>query len=632
MDKISVGIIAHVDAGKTTLSEAMLYLGGTIRRKGRVDSKDAFLDTFSIEKQRGITVFSKCARIDCDNKQIILVDTPGHVDFSAEAERTLTALDAAILVISGAASISAHSIELWKLLRRNNIPTFIFINKSDLAGFDKDSIMSELVSQSDCMVDFTKPVDEMSEDIAACDEELMNLYFDTGKIPKDALSRTIMRGGLFPCFSGSALNLEGVQELLDAISEYVRVPEVEGNECKGVLYKIAHDEKNNRLSYIKITNGTLKAKSMIDGEKINEIRLYNGDKYVNVQEVERGDICAVTGLSVAREGRICAGRLATADEYFFKPVLSYCVSYPEGIDPHRMLDIMKVIEDEQPECRVEFHESTGEIGIMLMGEIQTEILANLIAARYGIEVTMTDPRIAYKETISGAVNGHGHYEPLKHYADVRLRIEGGEPGSGVITGSELSEDELDRNWQRLILTHLNERAHAGVLTGSPLTDVKITLVGGRAHLKHTEGGDFREATYRAVRQGLMQAESHLLEPYYEYVLTVPDSAVGRAIGDIENMCGTYSVEAGSNGMTRLRGKSPVATMNGYSVSVASYTSGAGRLELAVSGYEKCHNEEETVAASGYNPEADTDNPVHSIYCSHGAGHVVRWDEMITVDS
>ena len=617
MQKITIGILAHVDAGKTTLSEALMFTGGAIRRQGRVDTKDAFLDTFMVEKQRGITVFSKCARIDVADgeKQIILIDTPGHVDFCAEAERTIAILDAAILVINGSDGVCAHTKDLWKLLRENHVPTFVFVNKTDMAGFDKAKTARQMSMQlADAIVDCSRPIEETAEDLASCDEDMMNAYLENGCISDALLSQKIMEEAAFPCYYGSALNNEGVSSLLDAIVMYV---DCRLKDADSVRYKISYDDKGNRLTHIRVGKAGLEAKSILFGEKINEIRMYNGAKYETIKNAQPGDICAITGLTTSLE-------IANAH---FKPVLSYAVCYPDGTDPHKMLDIMKKIEDEQPECSVRFRESTGDIEIMLMGEIQTEILTHLVSERYGVKVTFANPRIAYKETISGSVTGIGHYEPLKHFADVRLRIESLKRGSGVVTQSEVSEDVLDRNWQRLILTHLNEKEHIGVLTGSPITDVKITLTDGKAHLKHTEGGDFRKATYRAVRQGLMKAESHLLEPYYEYRLTIPDNCVGRAINDIQGMCGTYEVEAGSDGTTSIMGRVPVATMNGYALTVASYTSGKGILELSITGYEDCHNEAEIIEQVGYDPEADTDNPVHSIFCSHGAGHVVRWDEL-----
>lgn len=639
MRKISIGILAHVDAGKTTLSEALMYNGGAIRRQGRVDGSDTFLDTMAIEKQRGITVFSKCARINVDeDKQIILVDTPGHIDFSAEAERTLEVLDAAILVIGGMDGVAVHAKDLWKLLRQSAVPVYIFINKTDIAGFDKDYVMDEIRRElSADAIDFSKETGELLEDIASVDEELMNCYLEKGQIPKEVLSEKIMDGTVIPCFFGSALQNVGVDGLLDAIVKYTDNKNVsQGSDFCGTVYKISYDDKGNRLTHLKVNSGVLKAKGLVNKEKVNEIRLLNGAKYESVQEAAAGEICAVTGLYNTHAGmKVCSGDEAMNTEMkatnirkrHFKPVLSYALIYPDDTDPYHMLDIMHRIEDEQPECSVSFRESTKEIEVMLMGEIQTEIMTSLIKERYQIEVTFAKPKIAYKETVIGESIGIGHYEPLRHFADVRLRISELVPGSGIEADSELSEDILDRNWQRLILTHIKEKEHIGVLTGSPITDVKITLIDGKAHLKHTEGGDFREATYRAVRQGLMRAKNRLLEPYYDYVLTVPDSCVGRAISDLERMCGTYAVEAGSNGMTRLCGKVPVATMNGYSIDVASYTSGKGRLEQTVSSYEPCHNEEEVIADMAYDPEADTENPVHSVFCSHGAGHVVRWDEL-----
>lgn len=629
MKKITVGILAHVDAGKTTLSEALLFNGGVIRKQGRVDDKNAFLDTNALEKQRGITIFSKCARINLEDRdvQIILVDTPGHVDFAAETERALSVLDVAVLVINGTDGVGGHVRQLWGLLRENNIPTIVFVNKIDIQGFDKDKCLENIKKDlSDNIIDFSLQEDELFDSIATCDEELMDEYIENGQIADKLIASKVMQGVVYPCLLGSALRNEGVKELLDFIAKNCSdVHKCEGEELGAIVYKISHDEKGTRLTNVRVISGSIKVKSNVGEEKINEIRLYNGGKYENVLIVSAGDICALTGLNNTKASDIL-GKVPRVIKCESVPVMSYGVSHPSEKDVTKMLGIMRLLEDELPEIAVVYKESLGQIQVSLMGEIQTEILRELILERCGIEVEFINPRIVYKETIADSVNGAGHYEPLRHYADVRLRLEPMPRGAGMSYESKVSTDELDKNWQRLILTHMAEREHVGVLTGSAICDVKLVLAGGKAHLKHTEGGDFREATYRAIRQGLMRAESILLEPYYEYRLTLDSESVGRAIHDIESMHGLYEINTLNDGRTLIVGKAPVATMNGYVSTVASYTHGNGILELKVLGYEKCHNSGEIISEYGYNPEADIDNPVDSVFCSHGAGHTVKWND------
>ena len=630
MKKLVMGILAHVDAGKTTLSESMLYLSGKIRKLGRVDNKDAFLDTYELEKSRGITIFSKQAIFGIEDWEISLLDTPGHVDFSAEMERTLQVLDYAILVISGADGIQGHTKTLWRLLEIYQIPVFIFINKMDQNGTDKNKLMHEIMKQLSnsclCFDAEDKAKEGFHEALAMMDESMMEAFIENGKISDDQIRRAIQERSVFPCFFGSALKLQGVEAFMKGISDYA-MPVMYPESFGAKVYKISRDEQGTRLTHLKVTGGALKVKDALScgewEEKINQIRIYSGLKYEAVSELPAGSICAVTGLSLSKPGDgLGAERSSTGP--ILEPVLSYALILPEGIDPKMMLPKLRQIEEEEPELKIVWDERHQEIQVQIMGEVQIEILQSIIQNRFDVYVTFGTGRIVYKETISGIVEGVGHFEPLRHYAEVHVLIEPGEPGSGVEIDSDLSEDELARNWQRLILSHLNEKQHRGVLTGSEITDVKITLVGGRAHNKHTEGGDFREATYRAVRQGLMEAESVLLEPYYAYQLELPEKMVGRAMTDIEKMSGISEVSHTDGQMALIVGRAPVATMKNYQKEVIAYTRGHGRLSTQFGGYGPCHNAEEVIQSIGYTPEYDVENTADSVFCTQGTGTIVPW--------
>ena len=637
MKKLVIGILAHVDAGKTTLSESMLYLCGKIRKLGRVDNQDAYLDTYALEKARGITIFSKQAIFEMDDMCVTLLDTPGHVDFSAEMERTLQVLDYAILVVSGAGGVQGHTKTLWRLLQIYQIPTFIFVNKMDQNGTNPISLMEELKKQlhGNC-IDFGNiGTESFLEEVAMCDEHLMEMYLENGEIEEDVIIDAIRNQKVFPCFFGSALKLEGVEPFLKALQQYTKMPTYK--EAFGAkVFKIGRDDQGNRLTYMKITGGTLKVKSLLTGqstkgiegintweEKVNQIRLYSGQKFEAVSEVDAGTICAVTGLSETRPGEglgIEQGSIAP----ILEPVLSYQMILPVGCDPKVMLPKLRQIEEEEPELHIVWDEQLQEIQAQIMGEVQIEILQSLIKERFDVEVTFGSGTILYKETIKNIVEGVGHFEPLRHYAEVHVLIEPGEAGSGVIFKTKCSEDVLEKNWQRLILTHLQEKPHKGVLTGSAITDVVITLVAGRAHKKHTEGGDFREATYRAVRQGLMEAESILLEPYYAFQLELPEKMVGRAMTDIEKMHGSCEMTQTDGEMALLTGSAPVVTMRNYQKEVIAYTKGHGRLFCSLKGYAPCHNAEEVIDRIGYDPERDIQNPTGSVFCAHGSGFLVDW--------
>ena len=627
MGKIVVGILAHVDAGKTTLSEGMLYTSGAIRTMGRVDNRDAFLDTYALERERGITIFSKQAVFPLGTTQVTLLDTPGHVDFSPEMERTLQVLDYAILVISGADGVQGHTRTLWNLLRRYEIPTFVFVNKMDQKGTDAEVLLQELknVLEEGC-VDFSAKRDvHFYEEAAVCSEDALEEFLETGRLKKETLQELFLERQLFPCFFGSALRLEGVKEFLEQMQELIKVPAYP--ETFGAkVFKIARDEAGNRLTYLKITGGSLKVKAVIEGQKVNQIRIYSGEKYEAVNEVEAGSICAVTGLSDTYPGE---GLGAEQGTYLpvLEPVLNYQVIPTEGDDPILLLPKLRELEEEEPQLHIVWEEALQEIHVQLMGEVQLEVLKTLIYERFGAEVEFGQGNILYKETIQNTVEGVGHFEPLRHYAEVHLLLEPGEPGSGVQCMSVCSEDLLDRNWQRLILTHLMETEHRGVLTGAPITDIRITLVSGKAHLKHTEGGDFRQAVYRAVRQGLKQADSVLLEPYYEYRLELPSENVGRAMTDIERMHGTFGLPQTEADRTILTGMAPVSTMRDYQKEVHAYTRGNGTLQCTLKGYAPCHNTEEVLAATGYDSERDTLHPTGSVFCAHGAGFLVPWYEV-----
>lgn len=630
MENIVMGILAHVDAGKTTLSEGMLYLSGTVRKLGRVDHKDAFLDTYSLERDRGITIFSKQAVFSLGNRRINLLDTPGHVDFSAEMERTLQVLDYAVLVISGADGVQGHTETLWKLLKLYEIPTFIFINKMDQPGTDRESLLTELKERLDegCIVFGKGKNVESLEEIAMTDEAVLDYFMEHETVRNEDICRLIRERKIFPCYFGSALKLDGVQELLAGFEEYMK-PFDGKKEFGARVFKISRDDKGERLTFLKVTGGKLVVKMPINKEeKINQIRIYSGAKYEAVNEVEAGGVCAVTGLSSSYIGQGLGVEKGTAAP-FLEPVLTYQMILPEGADTTKVLRELKQLEEEEPLLNIVWNPALEEIHVQLMGEVQTEILKTMIAERFHLDVEFGTGKIVYKETIKSPVVGVGHYEPLRHYAEVHLKMGPLEAGSGLIFDTDCSEDVLDRNWQRLILTHLQEREHPGVLTGAPITDMKITIVAGRAHLKHTEGGDFRQATYRAVRQGLKSAESVLLEPWYSFVLEVPSEQVGRAMSDIGQMDGSFEGPEAEDkqGMVRLTGTAPASEMRDYQREVWAYTKGRGRITLTLKGYEPCHNAEEVIEEIGYDSERDVDNPTGSVFCAHGAGFLVKWDEV-----
>ena len=630
MDKLVIGILAHVDAGKTTLSEGLLYTCGRLKKLGRVDHKDAFLDTDPMERERGITIFSKQAILPLEGAEITLLDTPGHADFSAEMERTLQVLDCAILVISGTDGVQGHTHTLWKLLERYGVPTFLFINKMDLAGADRDALLSELKSRLDegC-VDFAAPAEQIQEQAAVCDEDALERYLEDGALDDGALTALIAKRKLFPCWFGSALKLEGVAEFLQGLEHYAPRPRY-GPDFAALVFKISRDSQGARLTWMKITGGSLKVKAPLSGpgweEKADQLRIYSGAKFQAVDEAAAGTVCAVTGLSATAAGE-GLGAEAEALPPALEPVLTYQVVLPAGQDPHTALQKLRQLEEEDPQLHLVWNERLGELHVQLMGEVQLEILQRLIAERFGMEVSFGQGGIVYRETIAGAVEGVGHYEPLRHYAEVHLLMEPLPRGSGLVLTSACPQDMLDINWQRLVLTHLAERSHPGVLTGSPITDMKITLVAGRAHLKHTEGGDFRQATYRAVRQGLMEAESILLEPWYNFRLEVPAEQVGRALSDLQRMHGRVEPPETAGDTAVLTGSAPVEQLRDYGREVAAYTRGRGRLSCTSGGYAPCHNQDEVVAAMGYDPERDVENPPGSVFCAHGAGYNVKWDEV-----
>ena len=649
MKKLVVGILAHVDSGKTTLSEAILYTAGKIRKLGRVDHKDAYLDTDAQERERGITIFSKQAvftyggaeavgmeneassktdagRQDIpvdDGMEIALLDTPGHVDFSAEMERTLQVLDYAILVINGMDGVQSHTDTLWKLLKRYEIPTFLFVNKMDMDGADKDAIFQNIRKKldEDC-VDFSS--EDRDEQIAMADERLLDTYLDSGTVKTEDIIEAILDRKIFPCFWGSALKISGVRELLDAMNTYMVMPAYNA-EFGGRIFKISRDAKGERLTYMKVTGGSLKCREQIEGieGKVNQIRIYSGARYETVEEVPAGTVCAITGLNGTsagqgvgcEQGNIFAG---------LEPVLSYKVSYPEDKDAVVVIRDIRQLEEEEPELHVEFAQETREIFVKVMGQVQLQVLTQIIKDRFGYLISFGMGRIIYKETLAEPVMGVGHFEPLRHYAEVHLLMEPLEPGSGMQFDTICSEDVLDKNWQRLILTHLEEKEYRGVLTGAPITDIKITVTAGRAHQKHTEGGDFRQATYRAVRQGLMMGECRLLEPVYAFRLEIPAEMTGRAMNDITRMHGRFAQPEIEGEMSILTGTAPVATMQEYQQDVTAYTRGQGKLSCTLQGYEPCHNEDEVLAASTYDPELDMANPASSVFCAHGAGYIVDW--------
>ena len=632
--QIVLGILAHVDSGKTTLSEAMLYRAGVTRRLGRVDHKDAFLDTDALEKARGITIFSKQALLTVGDTDITLLDTPGHVDFSTETERTLQVLDYAVLVVSGTDGVQSHTETLWRLLRRYHVPTFVFVNKMDLPGMERQELLAQLNRRlGEGFVDFGAEQADRDEALALCDENLMDRMLDAGQLQDADLIPAIARRHVFPCWFGAALKLEGVDALLDGLDRYTRpAPALEAFGAK--VFKVSQDEQGARLTWLRVTGGELKVKAQLTGEadgepwaeKANQLRLYSGAKYTLVEAIGPGQVCAVTGLTKARPGE-GLGAERDSDLPVLEPVLSYQVLLPEGADVHAALGKLHRLEEEEPQLHVVWNETLGEIHVQLMGEIQLEVLRSLLAERFGLEVEFGPGGILYKETITEPMEGVGHYEPLRHYAEVHLKLEPLPRGSGMQFAADCREEVLDKNWQRLVLTHLEEKQHLGVLTGSPLTDVKITLIAGRAHLKHTEGGDFRQATYRAVRQGLMLAKSQLLEPWYAFRLEVPAENIGRAMSDIQRMEGTFDPPESGEETAVLTGFAPVSTMRSYPMEVVSYTRGRGHLSLTLDGYRPCHNAQEVIAAIGYEPEHDLDNPADSVFCAHGAGFVVPWDQV-----
>ncbi len=631
-DHICIGLLAHVDAGKTTLSESMLYLSGRIRQQGRVDHGNAYLDTYELERARGITIFSKQAELVFGELEVTLLDTPGHVDFSAEMERTLRVLDYAILVINGADGVQGHTETLWKLLKQYRIPAFLFINKMDQNGTDAEKLLEELrVKLSGSCIRFGEAEDseEFLENVAMAEEQVLETYLEHGTIERGEISRLIWERKVFPCYFGSALKNIGVKEFLAGLECYAKersYPE----EFGAKVYKIARDPQGNRLTYLKVTGGVLKVRDLIRyqdvEEKVSQIRIYSGEKYDAVQEVRAGRVCAVTGLTKTYPGE-GLGAEPPSEGPVLTPVLNYQLILPEGCDTHGMLLKLRQLEEEDPELHIVWNEELGEIHAQLMGEVQTEILQSMIRERFQTEVTFGPGNIVYKETIKRPAEGVGHFEPLRHYAEVHLLLEPGESGSGLVFAADCSEDVLDRNWQRLILTHLAEKEHRGVLTGSSITDMKITLVAGRAHLKHTEGGDFRQATYRAVRQGLKSTESVLLEPYYEFRMEIPAEFVGRALTDIQRMAGEFQTPDTEGDFAVITGSAPVSEMRDYQLEVTSYTKGRGRLFCTLKGYAPCHNAEEVIEQIGYDSEGDLDNPTGSVFCAHGAGFHVSWDQV-----
>lgn len=624
MKHIAAGIFAHVDAGKTTLSESMLYESGSIRRLGRVDNKDAFLDTHLLERSRGITIFSKQAEFIWKDMRVTLLDTPGHVDFAAEMERTLGVLDYAVLVISGADGVQGHTETLWRLFESYGVPVFLFFNKMDQNGADRDRLLEEVQHHfGDGFVDFTEQTSEtFFEKIAENDEAALDCFLENGTVPTSEIRRMAAERMIFPCFFGAALKSDGVREFLDGLERYTSqrlFPE----EFSARIYKITRDEAGVRLAHMRVLGGSLKVRSMLGEEKVSQIRIYSGEKYRTVQEAAAGEICAVAGLSSASAGEgfgSDAGRLDT----LLEPVLSYRIELP---DAAKQIAKFRQLAEEDPKLHIIWNEELKEIQVQLMGEVQLEILKSVIAERFGLEVSFGAGSIVYKETITEAVEGVGHFEPLRHYAEVHLLLEPLPRGRGIVIQSDCSEDALAGNWQRLILTHLREKAHRGVLTGAPVTDIRITLKSGRAHLKHTEGGDFRQATYRAVRQGLMQAASVLLEPVYAFRLEVPEGSVGRAMTDLDKMCAEFSVLQTEKGTAVLTGKAPVSEMLHYQKETAAYTGGRGRLFLTFDGYAPCHNADAVIESMRYDPERDEANPSGSVFCAHGAGFYVPWDHV-----
>lgn len=630
MKQLVVGIIAHVDSGKTTLSEAMLYESGTIRSFGRVDHGNAFLDTNEIEREKGITIFSKQAVMEFGDTKITLLDTPGHIDFSTETERTLSVLDYCILVISGNDGVQSHTQTLWKLLKRYNIPTFIFVNKMDISHFDKSELLLDLQKylSPNCI--------ELSdtESLVLCDETIMEEYLNTDKISNKTIAQAVSKRTVFPCYFGAALKSDGVTEFLSALDTYTLMP-TSISEFGAKIFKISHDLQGKRLTHLKITGGELKAKSTLDiknndgtiqAEKVDTLRIYSGEKFTMTDCATQGMICAVTGLINTTAG-MGLGFESDTEKPILEPVLTYKLEILDKTDVHTALIKLRVLEQEDPQLRIIWNELSREIHLQLMGEVQIEVLRRIISERFGIQVDFSEGAIAYRETIADTVEGVGHFEPLRHYSEVHLILEPGKPGSGVVIKSDCSTDSLDLNWQRLIMTHISEKTHTGVLTNSPITDIKITLASGKAHKKHTEGGDFRQATYRAIRQGLMGAKNVLLEPYYSFRLEVPIENTGRAMTDLQQMSAEFSAPETKNDISIIKGFAPVSTMRGYSAEITSYTSGKGKIFTSHNGYKPCHNQDEVIKEIGYDPDSDTQNPSGSVFCAHGAGFNVPWNEV-----
>ncbi len=630
MKRLTIGMLAHVDSGKTTLSEAMLYRAGAVRRLGRVDHGDAFLDTEEQERERGITIFSKQARLCWGEWEFTLLDTPGHVDFSAETERAVQVMDCAVLLVSGADGVQGHTETLWKLLERHHIPTFLFINKMDQPGTDRDRLLGQLRARlSDGCADFSGPWEDVLEHAALCDEALMERYLEAGELDDADLSALIVERRLFPCFFGAALRVEGVDALLDGLARYALEPDWPAQFAARV-FKISRDDKGERLTWLKITGGALKVRDVVKGpdweEKAAQLRLYSGAKFIPAGEAPAGTVCAAAGLTRTRAGQGLGAEEDWAGPEL-EPVLAYQVLPPAGGDAHTLLAQLRILEEEDPQLQVEWNEGLGEIRLRLMGEVQLEVLSRLLERRFGTRVSFGPGRVVYLETIAAPAEGVGHFEPLRHYAEVHLLLEPLERGAGLALDTACSENVLDRNWQRLILTHLMEKTHLGVLTGAPITDMRITLLTGRAHLKHTEGGDFRQATYRAVRQGLMGARSVLLEPWYSFRLEAPAGSMGRAMTDLQRMGAELQPPQQQGEGAVLTGSVPVSELGGYWTQVAAYTGGRGRLSCTVEGYRPCHNAEAVIDAAGYDPERDVDNPAGSVFCAHGAGFNVPWDQV-----
>ena len=636
MKRLVIGILAHVDAGKTTLSEAMLFESGKIRKMGRVDKGDAYLDTDAMERERGITIFSKQVSFVYEDMEITLLDTPGHVDFSAEMERTLQVLDYAVLVISGADGVQGHTRTLWRLLSRYHVPTFLFVNKMDQQGCDKEKLLKEVKEKlSDGCVDFTDTTsEEFGENVAVNDERMLEHFLETGEIERKEIQALIRKRLLFPCFFGAALYREGVLALLEGMQLFMEEP-LYSQTFGARVFKITRDSQGNRLTFLKVTGGALKTKETVCGvtdageaweEKINQIRLYSGEKYETCNVMTAGAVCAVTGLSKTYPGQ-GLGAESAAELPILEPVLTYRVILPQEADAAVMLPKLRLLEEEDPQLHIVWDEAVQEIHVRIMGEVQLEILQRMVKDRFGVLIEFGQGNVVYKETIAAPVVGVGHFEPLRHYAEVQLLLEPLEPGSGLQFETNCSEDILAKNWQRLVLTHLEEKEHKGVLMGAPVTDMKITLLSGRAHLKHTEGGDFRQATYRAVRQGLMESEPVLLEPYYAYTLEIPEKTIGRAMTDLERMGGKFELPQVADGMAVLTGHAPVVCLRDYQKEIIAYTAGQGQMNCVLKGYFPCHNTEEVVEKNGYDPESDLENPTGSVFCAHGAGYVVPWNEV-----